>query len=175
MTRRNEVRPFKDRPQKKLALIAAIGPNRELGKNGKLLWHISEDLRRFRHITRGHVVIMGRKTFESIGKPLPERTNIIITRDPDFSTKGCVMAHSMEQAIILAKKSPQGNKEIFVIGGGQIYNQAMQFADKLYLTLVEGKYDADTYFPDYSQFTSITLKEKHTEGKYTFWFMELLR
>lgn len=135
-----------------ISIIAVIGKNRELGKDGKLLWHVPGDLPRFKKITTGHPVIMGRKTYESIGKPLPGRTNIVIShslKDPNVT-----VVDALENAIEIAKKSP-GADEIFVIGGGQIFSQAIDIADRLYLTIVDKTADADTFFPDYSEFARI--------------------
>jgi len=134
----------------KLSLIAAIGKNRELGKGNKLLWSIPEDMARFKQITSGHPVIMGKNTFLSIGRPLPNRTNIVITHDPQFHAEGVTVVHSLEDAI--QKGNDTGNEEIFIIGGAQIYTQALPLADKLYLTLVDAKDpDADTFFPEYTK------------------------
>ncbi|MBI2443270.1 MAG: dihydrofolate reductase [Candidatus Levybacteria bacterium] len=159
-----------------ISIIAAIGKNRELGKNNALLWHIPGELPRFKHITMGHPIIMGRKTFESIGRVLPNRTNIVITRD--FSTRPRLaemqgvetvkFVGSLDEAIEEAKKAT-GSEEIFVIGGGQIFEQALPLADKLYLTLVAASFDADTFFPDYSMFSKVVEREEHeSEFKYTF-------
>lgn len=152
----------------KVSLIAAIASeNRAIGFNGRLIFHIPEDLKRFKEITTGHPIIMGRKTFESIGMPLPNRTNIIITHDIDYMAEGCTIANSLEEALRLA----QGDDEIFIIGGGQIYKEAIGMADKLYLTIVEGSPEADTFFPDYSDFKKVINEENHVsdEGiKYKF-------
>ena len=135
-----------------IAMIAAIGKNRELGKGNELLWHIPEDLKRFRSLTNGHPCIMGRKTFESIvaiiGKPLPNRTNIVITRDKGWSHEGVLSLDSLEEAIQLGKRKPGGD-EVFIIGGGQIYDLGLSYSDKLYLTLIEDSKDADSFFPEY--------------------------
>ena len=106
--------------------------------------YIREDLQRFKTLTSGHAVVMGRKTWESLGRPLPKRTNIVITRNPDYKPEGALVAQSLEAAIELAK----GDDEIFVIGGGEIYRQAMSIADRLYITHVECSYEGDTTFPD---------------------------
>lgn len=163
----------------KISLIAAIGLNRELGKDNKLLYHIPEDLKRFKKLTEGHAVIMGRKTYESIGKPLPNRLNIIITHNQNFKidhynvSKHCnvVVCHSLESAF--AKAS--ADKEVFVIGGGEIYRQAIKVADKLYLTIVNSKTEADTFFPDYSEFKKVIFDESHESGGYKFRFVELTK
>lgn len=163
----------------KISIIAAIGKNRELGKANKLLWHIPEDLKRFKQITSGHAVIMGQRTFESIGRLLPDRTNIILTHEADvFSkdsrlhgnnlTKSKVVS-SVDEALHEAKRVEK--EEVFVIGGGMIYKQFLPLADKLYLTLVEGEYEADTFFPDYKTiFTEKVFEKKHDNGKYKFNF-----
>jgi len=162
----------------KISIIAAIGKNRELGKKGQIPWHISEDFRRFRTLTSGHTVIMGRKTWESLPvKPLPGRTNIIVTRDSAFSLARpglARLAGSFEGAIEIAKKAERNN-EIFIIGGGQIYQQAIQkgLVDKLYLTIVEGNFKADTFFPDYSQFKKIVFEESHESEGYKYKFVNL--
>lgn len=155
-----------------VSIIAAIGENRELGKDNKLLWHIPADFTRFKEITFGRPIIMGRKTYESIGKPLPGRTNIIITRDNNYQQEGCLVTHSLKEAISAAKNKDE--KEIFIIGGGQIYQQAIGIADKLYLTIVKGSFDADTFFPDYSRFKKIVFQKEGQFNQYNYTFLELL-
>jgi len=156
-----------------ISIIAAIGKNRELGKGNNLLWHIPEDLKRFKKLTQGHAVIMGRKTFESIGRPLPNRTNIIITRDSSFTAEGCKMYHSFDTVIEAINSGEINGGEVFIIGGGQIFELALPYADKLYLTVVEGTFDADTFFPDYSIFNKVISKEKLQTKKNLLWFLEL--
>lgn len=159
----------------KVSMIAAIAfGNRALGKDNKLIYRIPEDLKRFRQLTKGHVIVMGRKTFESIGHPLPNRTNIVITHDPNYHQAGIQVAHSLEEALRLAS-SAQGDNEIFIIGGGQIYQEAMNLADKLYLTIVEGNPEADTFFPDYSDFKKVVWQSDIQESdglKYRFLELE---
>lgn len=159
--------------QLKISIIAAIGSNREIGKDNKLLWHIPEDMQHFKQITWGHPVIMGKKTFESLGKPLSGRTNIVLTHDNNFKVEGCLVAHTIEEAISLGES--RDNNEIFFIGGGQIYHQAMKYADKLYLTIVHGKFEADTYFPDYSDFAKVLYKREGQYKDYKFTFLELAK
>lgn len=156
-----------------ISIIAAIGRNRELGKNNKLLWDIPEDMKHFRDITSGHVVIMGRKTFESIGRPLPNRTNIIVSRDLDYQATGTIVVGSIKQALEEAKKVE--NEEIFVIGGGQIYEIAMPYIDKLYLTIVDADFEADTYFPEYGDFKTAVSDRKSHDEHYRYRFLELVR
>lgn len=151
-----------------ISIIAAISQNLVLGKDNKLLWHIPEDFARFKKITSGHPVIMGRKTFESIGKPLSNRTNIIITRDENYKTEGCLVVHSLEEAIKLAN-----GKKIFIIGGGQIYKQAISLADKLYLTVIKKDFSGDTYFPDYGRFKKVIYKKNGKSGDLEYTFLEL--
>lgn len=157
-----------------ISIIVAMDEKRGIGKNGGIPWHIPEDLKRFKAITSGHPVIMGRKTFESIGHPLPNRTNIVVTRDKKKTISGTIMANSLEEAIRLAQGKP-GSDEISIIGGGQIYAQAIRLADKLYLTIVEGTYDADTFFPDYSAFTKEVSRESHESDGYKYTFLDLQR
>lgn len=157
-----------------VSIIAAIGKNRELGKDNKLLWSIPEDMKRFRDKTRNHPVIMGRKTFESIGKVLPHRTNIVITRNRDFKAKDAYVFSSLEKAIDFAKT--KDTKEIFIIGGAQIYTQALPLADKLYLTLVDKEYPfADSYFPDYSEFKKRLEEKKYKNEDISYSFIDLIR
>jgi len=129
-----------------ITIIAAIAKNNALGKNNDLIWHLPADLKRFKKITTGHYIIMGRNTFESIGKPLPNRTTIIITRNKNYFKDGCLIAHSLEQALEMAKEEEQ----VFVIGGAQIYNYAMEhnLVDTLDITLVHHEFEADVYFPE---------------------------
>lgn len=157
----------------KISLIAAIGANRELGEGNKLIWHISSDLKRFRELTTGHPIIMGRKTFESIGKVLPNRTNIIVTRDPEYKAEGAMIAGSIEEALRAA--DTQGdNEEIFIIGGAQIFDQAIKMADKLYLTKINSEAPlADAFFPDYSGFKKVNFAEKHNDDGLEYEFVNL--
>lgn len=158
----------------KISMIAAIASgNRALGKNNELIYKISEDLKRFKKITSDHIVIMGRKTFESIGKALPNRINIVITHDPNFSTENIVVAHSLDEALRLAELKEE--KEVFIIGGGIVYKEAIGKADKLYLTIVEGSPDADTFFPDYSDFKKVVFEEEHEEDGLKYKFLDLER
>lgn len=149
----------------KISIVVAVGRNnRAIGKAGALLWRITDDLKRFKALTMGHAIIMGRKTFESIGRALPNRANIVITRNADFRADGVVVAGSLEEAIeVAAHTTPSrlevgtpllnqgGDTEIFVIGGGEIYKQALPHADKLYLTLVESDTEGDVFFPDWTK------------------------
>ncbi|WP_339661884.1 dihydrofolate reductase [uncultured Polaribacter sp.] len=129
-----------------ITIIAAIAKNNALGKNNELIWHLPEDLKRFKKITSGHYILMGRNTFESIGKPLPNRTTIIITRNKNYFKDGCLIANSLEAAIELANKE----EKIYIIGGAQIYKYAIEnnLADALDITLVHHQFEADAFFPE---------------------------
>lgn len=145
-----------------LSLIAVIGKNRELGYRGQLLWKIPGDLPRFKRITLGHPVIMGRKTqptFQYNGGPLPGRTNIVVTRDTSFSPAGFVVVHDIDAAVAAASASP-GSDEIFVIGGASLYAQTIARADRLYLTLVDRESaGADAFFPEFGRFRTVVNEE----------------
>lgn len=128
-----------------VTIIAAIAENNVLGKDNKLIWYLPADLKRFKKMTLNHVVIMGRKTFESMGKPLPNRTNIIITRDKKYKTEGCVVVNSLREALKVAAKEDENP---FILGGAEIYKQAIPFTDRLDLTFVHHKFEADVFFPE---------------------------
>ena len=148
----------------KISIVVALGKNsRAIGKGPDLLWRISDDLKRFKTLTTGHPIIMGRKTFQSIGKALPNRTNIIVTRDTAFKAENCITIHSIEDAFTEARKIEQG--EIFVIGGGEIYAQTLPFVDKLYLTLVESDAEGTVFFPEYSEFKKEVFREEKKDEK----------
>ena len=145
-----------------VSIIVAIAQNGTIGDKNSLLWHIKEDMRFFRTTTSGHPVIMGRKTFESLGsKPLPKRTNIVITR-ADREFEGALTAHSLEEAIRMAGE----DEEIFIMGGAQIYREALAVADRMYITHVERDYEGDTAFPeiDYSQWKLVDVV-RHERGE----------
>jgi dihydrofolate reductase len=133
-----------------LSMIVAMSENRVIGVENRLPWHIPEDLKRFKQITKGHPIIMGRKTYESIGKPLPGRTNIVITRNKDYRAEGIISCSSLEDALDWATKAP-GSDEIFVIGGAEIFKSCLANADRIYLTLVKWPFDGDTYLPPFDE------------------------
>lgn len=158
----------------RVSIIAALSQyDNAIGKDNDLLWHLPADLKRFKQLTIGHPIIMGRKTFESIGRPLPGRDNIVITRNTDYTQDGVILVHSLKEALDIAQEKDQ--QEVFVIGGGQIYEQALPLADRLYLTFVDVKdEDADIFFPDYKDFNKeISRKSGEDEGiKYTWVTLE---
>lgn len=147
-----------------ISCIVAKAKNNVIGLNNEMPWHISEDLKYFKKITSGHTIILGRKNFESIGRPLPNRTNIIITRDKSFQCAGCVVVHSIEIALKYA--FDQNEDEVFIIGGGQIYEQTKEYWDKMYITEIDETFDGDVFFPkmDYSEWNK-TSEECHTRSE----------
>lgn len=154
----------------RISIIVAMDESRGIGKRNALLWHIPEELKHFKEITIGHPIIMGRKTFESIGRPLRNRTNIVITRDSNFKAEGCEVVHSLKQAIDVASKSQNfDDRRIFVIGGGQIFEQALEMGvvDKLYVTLVDGSFDATVFFPEYEHLFTKKVFEKEIKAEGT--------
>jgi dihydrofolate reductase len=162
------------------SIIVALAENRGIGKNNDLLWYISEDLKRFKRITTGHTIIMGRNTFRSLPKgPLPNRKNIIITDNPEdcsvpekYPDKDCIMVDSIEKAMEMS--NPQ--EENFVIGGGSIYQQFLPFANRLYLTLIHENADADTFFPDYTSEQWIEIeREDHLDKTPAYSYLILER
>ncbi|MBA6156014.1 dihydrofolate reductase [Tenacibaculum sp. S7007] len=128
-----------------ITIIAAIAKNNALGKDNDLIWHLPADLKRFKKVTSGHHILMGRNTFESIGKPLPNRTSVIITRNQDYFKDGCLIANSIEDALEISK-----DDDAFIIGGAQIYKQAIEkgLVDKLDITIVHHDFEADVFFPE---------------------------
>jgi dihydrofolate reductase len=126
-----------------VSAVVAIAQNHAIGKDNKLLWHLPNDLKHFKNITSGHTVIMGRKTYDSVGKPLPNRRNIIITRQ-QIEIPGCEVVNSIDAALALCADE----EEVFIVGGAEIYKQAMPLTDKIYLTIVHQDFDGDTYFPE---------------------------
>ena len=145
-------------------VVAVTHDNFAIGKDtGELLFRISDDLKRFKSLTMGHPIIMGRKTYEGIGRPLPGRTNIVITRNPDLKAEGCIVVSSFDKAI---RKAGEIDSEIFIIGGGEIYKQAYSKADKLYLTIVESGTDGDIFFPDWhDDFKKEVFREERFDEK----------
>jgi dihydrofolate reductase len=129
-----------------VSIIVAMGRNRVIGKDNSLIWHLPADLKHFKETTMGRPVIMGRKTFESVGKPLPGRTNIIVTRRKGYRAQGCLAAGSVEKALELVAGEP----EVFIAGGGEIYRESLPLADRLYITIIDHDFEGDTFFPEFS-------------------------
>jgi len=126
-----------------VTIVVAISENHVIGKDNQLLWYMPNDLKHFKDITTGHTVIMGRKTYDSVGKPLPRRRNIIITRKP-ITIEGCEVVNSIEAALALCADEP----EIFIVGGAEIYKQSIKLTDRIYLTIIHKKFDGDSFFPE---------------------------
>ncbi|WP_042722300.1 dihydrofolate reductase [Flavobacterium sp. B17] len=152
-------------------IVVAMGEKNEIGFENQLLWHLPKDLKHFKDLTSGHPVIMGRKTYESIGKPLPNRTNIVISRKNDWFEEGVLIVGSIKEAVKFAKKI---DEDIFIIGGGKIYEQTMDIVDKLEVTLVKADLEADTYFPKIDEKTwkktNEVFHEKDEKNQYDFYF-----
>ena len=136
-----------------IKIIVAISKNRVIGDSNKLIWHLPADLKRFKEVTGGHPIVMGRKTYQSIGRPLPNRRNIIITRDENYEVDGCEVVNSIEEALLLT------NSDCFIIGGGEIYKQTLHIATQIYLTQVDEEFDGDTTFPELPTHWYVSKKE----------------
>ena len=132
-----------------VSMIAAMGKNRVIGKGNQMMWHLPLEFKYFKETTLGHCIITGRKNFDAIGRPLPKRTNIIVTRQKDLNIDGCVVVNSLEEALEYAKS--QGETEAFITGGGQIYKEGLKYADKIYLTEVDYQEDGEVYFPEFDE------------------------
>ena len=158
-----------------ISIIVAVASNGVIGDKNSLLWHIREDMVHFRTTTSGHPVIMGRKTYDSIGRPLPKRTNVVITRDANLTIEGCTVVHSLEEAVSMFDSA----EEVFVIGGAQIYAQALPLAERIYLTVVGKEYEGDTSFPDidYAEWIDLSREDydRGEEFEYPFSFITLER
>jgi dihydrofolate reductase len=158
-----------------IILIAAVAENNALGKNNDLLWHLPKDFKRFKEITSGHHIIMGRKTFESFPKPLPNRTHVIITRQKEYVCEGCIVVQDLEKAIAVCPK----NEDVFVIGGGEIYSQSIHLADQLDITRVHHSFEADVFFPEIDpEIWELTTEEVHLKDEkhpYDYSFQTFVR
>jgi len=155
-----------------ISCIVAKAKNDVIGHNNQMPWHIPEDLKYFKRITSGHSIILGRKNFESIGKALPNRTNIIVTRDESFKCPGCVVVNSIEKALKYAFDT--GENEAFIIGGGQIYEQTKEYWDRLYITEIDESFEGDVFFPDFDttewKMKSQDCYSKSETNKFSFCF-----
>lgn len=153
-----------------LKILVAFDENRVIGKNNALIWHLPADLKRFKTLTTGHVIIMGRKTFESIGKPLPNRTSIVISRQTDLQIEGVILAHSVEEAILKAKSLTR--EDIFIVGGSEIYALSLPLADEILVTQLHDIFEGDAFFPEIaSELWEITEQERGiTDDKNTYQF-----
>ncbi len=162
----------------RLSLIAALGTNRVMGRDQKLIWTLPEELKRFKALTLGHPVIMGRRTWESLPekfRPLPGRTNIVVTRSGWYEAPGATIAHSFPEALSYAREA-EGSEEVFVIGGQELYQCALPFAARLYLTRIDDQQDGDAFFPAYeTEFTKELVREKHQYENLSYEYVTLER
>ncbi len=154
-----------------IKVIVAISKNRVIGDSNKLIWHLPADLKRFKEVTTGHPIVMGRKTYQSIGRPLPNRRNIIITRDEEFEVEGCEVVNSIEEALLLT------NSNCFIIGGGEIYKQSLNLAEQIYMTQIDEEFEGDTTFPELDRSWYVSKKEDFSSDEknpynYSFTFYE---
>lgn len=158
-----------------ISLVVAVGKNGEIGNKGHLLWRLPGDLKKFKEITMGHHMIMGRKTFESIGKALPGRTTVIITRNPKYQKENCLTVTSLESALESVEKA--GEQEAMIVGGGEIYKQSLPLAHKIYLTEVEFAGEADTFFPelDKSDWSLVASEDHPTSVDSPAWTFKVLK
>lgn len=158
-----------------ISLIAAVGKNGVIGKNNSLPWNLPADMKHFRELTLGKVVIMGRKTFESIGNPLPKRINIVLTKKKDYNAEGCNVFNSVNEALAEAKS----HGEIMIIGGAEIYTLFLPLVNKMYLTLIDAEIDGDSYFPKYNknEWKEVYRKENKADemNQYNYTFLTLVR
>lgn len=158
-----------------ITIIAAAGKNNELGKDNDLVWHLPDDFKRFKKLTTDHHIIMGRKTFESFPKPLPNRVHVVITRNKDYNPEGAIIVHSMSEALEIAKNDEQP----FIIGGGEIYKLGLEVSDKIELTRVHENFEADTFFPEIPienwELIQEVLYEKDERHKFDFTYQTFIR
>lgn len=154
-----------------ISIIAAMSLNRVIGKNNRIPWKIPGEQQRFKQITWGHAIIMGRKTHQSIGKPLPGRTNIVISRQKNYPAPGCILVNSLDEAL---KNCPPNDIEAFIIGGEQIFRLALPLADRIYLTTIQQEIEGDTFFPEFSltEFNEISSQKIDATIPYTFKIFE---
>lgn len=150
-----------------ITLIAACSKNRVIGKDNQLIWHLPEDLKRFKELTTGKTVLMGRKTFESIGRPLPKRTNIIITSDKNYKAEGCVIYHDLFEAL-------KHDKDIVVIGGSQIYQQCLDISHDIQLTVIDQEFEGDAFFPELGTNYELVWSESHQNENYKWQYNRYL-
>lgn len=159
-----------------IAIVVAAAENNVIGKDNGLIWHLPADLRHFKQITMGHPILMGRKTYESIGKPLPGRTSVIITTQKDYEAEGCIVTHSVQEAVAQAR---QLDEDLYIIGGAHIYEQTLPVTDRIYMTRVHASFNGDVYFPELDEKDWETVEEEHHEpdekNKYSYSFLTLQR
>jgi dihydrofolate reductase len=158
----------------RISILAALSSNNVIGRNNEVPWRLSTDLKRLKALSMGHHIVLGRKTFESVGRPLPGRTNLVITRQEGYAPAGVVVVHSLEEALRIAREA--GEQETFILGGAEIYAQSMHVADRMYLTRVHAEVEGDTWFPDFDDVSEWRLTDaEHFEAdeknQYPFSFL----
>lgn len=160
-----------------ISLIVAMDEKRGIGKNNQLPWSLSDDLKRFKALTMGHHIIMGRKTYESIGRLLPGRSMVIVTRNPDYDVAGALVANSLPMALEIAEKNNES--EVFIVGGAEIFKSALPLADRIYLTLVHSNVDADVFFPEFDHDDWIEIEtsfmDANDKNEYPMSFVDLVK
>ncbi len=156
-----------------ISLIAAVSKNNVIGNKGLIPWHIKGEQKRFKELTTGRTIIMGRKSFEEIGKPLPNRKTVLISSTKRIEAKNCITAASLKEAL----KAAEGEDEIFIAGGGRVYEEAMLYADKIYLTVIDLVTEGDTFFPDFDKSVFAKVYEERIEGEipYTYYTYERIK
>ena len=158
-----------------IVMIAAVAENNALGKNNELVWHLPNDFKRFKTLTSGHYIIMGRKTFESFPKPLPNRTHIVISRQEGYQPEGCIIVESIEKALAICPEK----ETIYIIGGGEIYNLGLPFTDKVEITRVHHSFEADAFFPEINleewEITASEFNKKDEKHLYDYTYQTYLR
>lgn len=158
-----------------LTAIAAMADNRVIGRNNDLIWHMPEDLKHFKSLTSGHHVIMGRKTYESMGRPLPKRVNIVVTRQSGYEAPGCLVVPTIKDAI----QKAENDEQPFIVGGGEIYRQSLPFLKKMELTIIHHEFEGDTHFPEYDpsewEITRQDFHKKDEKNPYDYSFLTLER
>jgi dihydrofolate reductase len=156
-----------------LSVIVAVAANGVIGRDNKMPWHLPEDLRYFKRVTMGKPVVMGRKTFQSIGKPLPGRPNIVVTRDTAWTAEGVQVAHSLDQAVRLAEEASAGG-EVMIIGGAELFNASLPAAERFYLTEIHREYGGDVFLavPDLAQWREVSREDHEGDPPYSFVVLE---
>ncbi len=134
-----------------LSILVAMAKNRVIGRNNRLPWHLPADLKHFKFLTMGQTIVMGRKTYESIGKPLPGRANVIITRQMDYEVPGAMVVNSLEDALLICEETSTGHSENFIIGGEKLYQQALKICQRMYITEIQRDFDGDVFFPEFDR------------------------
>lgn len=159
------------------SIIVAKSENNVIGKDNGMVWHMPADLKHFKHKTMGHYIIMGRKTLESMDKPLPGRTTIVVTRNKNYHAEGCIIVHNVQEAFNIAESNQQ--KEVFILGGAEIYKSTMDLADKIYLTEIKASFEGDTFFPEInrSEWQEVRRQEYEADEKnpYPYAFVDLMK